>query len=136
LVVAQTARLVINDVAQQGAQLADFQQLVDLLLVFDKSQRHFGIRDRKHAFGCDRILVKRHGDGPQRLGGQHGGVKARPVRADHHHVLSALQAQRVHAAGHALDHLGQRRPAVRLPDAVFLFAHGRSVGPLGGMLQQ
>jgi hypothetical protein len=46
------------------------------------------------------------------------------------------QAGLVQAAGHVLDQARQIRPGQRLPDAVFLLAHGGRRGRAAGMLQQ
>ena len=57
VVLAQTAWVVVVDVAKLWALLADFEQLVDLLLVFHDGEAHFGVVERKHALSGNRILV-------------------------------------------------------------------------------
>ena len=135
-IVAQATRLVINDVRQKRALRPDFQQLVHLLLVFYQRKAHIGIGDGKYAFATYCILVKRNRHSTQRLHCQHRSIKAWTVRTDHHHVLAALQTQLVEAASDFFYQHGHRTPAVRLPDAIFLFAHGSVQWTLAGMLEQ
>ncbi|MNU81777.1 hypothetical protein D3C71_714480 [compost metagenome] len=136
LVVAQAARVVKVDVRNLGALLADLQQLVHLLLVFHQAKAHFGVVEREHTFGPHGVLVQRNRNRAQGLRGQHGGVQAGAVGADHHHVFMALQPGQVQAGGHLLHQPHQVSPAVGLPDAIFFFAQGRGRGALGGMLEQ
>ena len=136
VVVAQAARVVVPDVRELRALRADLQHLVDLLLVLHHTETHLGVVDRKDAFTAHGVLVQRHRNGAQRLGGQHGGVQARAVGADHHHVFAALQAGLVQAAGHRFHQLRHRGPGGGLPDAVFLLAHGRRGGAAFRVFQQ
>ena len=103
VVLAQAARVVVVDVGDLRATLADFDQLIDLLLVFDHRKAHFGVVERKNAFGADRVLVQRNRNRAQRLHGQHGGVQARAVGADDDHVLTAREARLVQSGGQLLD---------------------------------
>ncbi len=135
-VAAQAARVVVVDAFQRRALRADLQQLVHLLLVFHHGKAHFCVVQRKDALSGHRVLVQRHRNGAQRLRCQHGGVQAWPVGADQHQVLAALQACQVQAGRNLLDLHRQLRPAVRLPDAVFLFAQRCGSGALGGVLEQ
>ncbi|MNT45759.1 hypothetical protein D3C72_1823580 [compost metagenome] len=59
-IVAQAARIVVEDVADQRALLAQLQQLVHLLLVFHQAKAHFGVVEREHAFGPHGVLVQRN----------------------------------------------------------------------------
>ena len=136
VVVAQAAWVVVVNVGQLRAALAHLQHLVDLLLVFHEAETHLGIGDREHTLcGC-RVLVQRHGDGPQRLRRQHGGRQARAVGADDDHVFTPLQPGLVQATGQVFHQRGHVGPAAGLPDAVFLLAHGGRTGALGGMFEQ
>ena len=107
-----------------------------MFLVFDHGQTHVGVGDGKNAFGADGVLVKRNRNGAQRLRRQHGGVQARPVGTDDHHVRATRQAGLVQAAGNVLHQGGHAGPAVRLPNAVFLFAHGWRVRALGSVFHE
>jgi hypothetical protein len=107
---------------RRAGTAAQFQQLVDLLLVLDDRETHLGVVDRKHVLGRRGVLVQRHRDRPQALRRQHGGVQARAVVAHHHQVLTAPQARCGQATGHALDQHGQLGPGGGLPDAVDLLA--------------
>ena len=60
VVLAQAARVVVKDMGQLRALGAQFEHLVDLLLVLDHGEAHLGVVDRKHAFGGHRVLVQRH----------------------------------------------------------------------------
>jgi hypothetical protein len=134
-VVAQAARLVVPDVGQMRTAIADLDQLVHLLLVFDDRKRHFRVGDRKHELGRYRVLVQRHRHRAQRLRSEHRGIQAPTVFADHHHMLAALQAGSRQAQRQLAYQLGELSPAQRLPDAVFLLAQRRRIGPLRGVLE-
>ena len=135
-IVAQTARVIKNNVLQGRAALAYFKQLVDLLLVLDDCNTHVGVGDRKHAFSAHGVLVQRHWYGAYRLRRQHGGIQARPVAANHHHVLAATQAKLVQAAGDVCHQSGHAGPTVGLPDTVLFFPHRRGVGTFSRVLEQ
>ncbi|MCY1368114.1 hypothetical protein D9M69_550780 [compost metagenome] len=136
VVVAQAARVVVVDVRELRAAVADFEHLVDLLLVFHHREAHLGVVDREHALGAHGVLVQRHGDRAQRLCGQHGGVEPGPVGPDHHHVFTTPQAGLVQTAGDRLDQLRHGGPGGGLPDAVFLFTHRRRGGAAFRVVQQ
>ena len=121
--------------ADAGALRPNFQQLVDLLLVFNHTKPHLGVVQGKHAFSGHGILVERHGNRAQRLRGQHGGVQTRTVGAHHHQMFTTLQPRLMQATSHVLNHLRHVRPIDGLPNAVFLLAHGGRVGALLGMFE-
>jgi hypothetical protein len=137
VVVAQAARVVVPDALQRAGspRLAHLEHLVDLLLVFDDGHAHFGVVHREDVFGGHRVLVQRHRHGAQRLHGQHRRIQARPVLADDHDVVVALQTGLGQAAGHGAHLGGEVGPGRRLPDAVHLFAQRGRAGALGGVLQ-
>ena len=135
-VLAQAARVVKVNVRNLWALLANLQQLVHLLLVFDDAKSHIGVVERKNALRTHRILVQRDRNSAQRLRGQHGGVQAGAIGANDHHVLVALQPRLVQARCHMLYQACQARPAVALPNAVFFFAQRCGRGALSGMLEQ
>ena len=132
---AHATRVVVIDVGELGALFADFQQLVDLFLVFNHRKAHLRVVDREHAFGRHGILVQGDRNRAQGLGGQHGSVQARAVRAHHHQVLAALQPRLVQARRHAQSHVRELRPRQGLPNAIFFFSHRRGLGPLGSVLE-
>ena len=121
LVVAQSAWVVKINMCQPCTVRANFQQLIDLLLVFHHRKTHIGIVNGKHIFSGDSVLVKRHWNRTQTLYRQHAGVQARAIGPHHDHMFAALQAGLVQATGQALDHLGQGLPCQALPNTVFLF---------------
>ena len=131
---AQAARVVVPDALQQPALGAgpgtQFQQLVDLFLVFDEGPGDLGVLDGESVFGRGRVLVQRHGDGAQTLRGQHAGVQARAVVTDDHGVVAAAQAGSMQATGQLPHQARQLGPGGRLPDAVDLLAQGRRLRPL------
>ena len=133
-VIAQTAWIVVVNVGELGRVLAHLQKLIHLFLVLSERKADLGVIDRKHTFRRDGILVQRHRNGTQRLHRQHGGVQARPVGTDDNHMLAPAQASLVQTCCQLLDHGSHIRPIERLPDAVFLFAHGRSAWALAGVL--
>ena len=124
-VVAQPARVVEPDALQAWALLLQFQQFVDLFLVFDDGPGHLGVVDREGVLLCRRVLVQRHRHRAQRLCGQHRGVEARAVFADDDEVVTALHAGLGQAAGQVTYQQGQIGPGGGLPDAIDLLAQRR-----------
>ena len=135
VVFAQTAWVVVINVCQCGIGFAHFQHFVDLLLVFDHAQTHFGVGHGENTFSCDGVLVQGNWNGTQRLRRQHGGVKTGAVRAHDNHVLAALQACLVQAASHVGHHGGHVLPVDGLPNAIFFFAHGGRLRALSRVLE-
>ena len=119
---------------QLGAVLPDFQQLVDLLLIFHHAEFHIGVVDWKDALGPHRVLIKRDRDRAQSLGRQHRGIQPRAVGTYDHQMIAPRETHLVQAAGQLLHHGGQVGPGQGLPNAIFFLAHGRRGGPLLGML--
>ena len=136
IVVAQTPWLVVPDALKLRALLANFEHLVDLLLILHHAKAHLRVVDRVHALGRHRVLVQGHRDRPQGLSGQHGRIQARSIRADDHQMLAAAQSGLRQAAGQISHQLRHVRPAHGLPDAVLLLAHRRALGVPGGLLQK
>ncbi len=93
VVVTQTARVVVNDVSEFGTLIHDLQQFIDLLLVFDDGNVNAGILQHESHFLSHGILVHRHGNPAEHLGGAHRPVQARAVVADDGDSVSALEAQ-------------------------------------------
>ena len=134
VVAAQTTRIVKVNVGQLRALLANFQQLVDLLLVFGKGKAHLGVVDGEHALQGGCVLVKRNGHSTQRLHRQHGGVQTRPVGTQHHHVVTLAQTGLVQTASQLFHQHGEIGPRKGLPNTVLFFPHGRIERPLSGMV--
>ena len=67
VVVAQAARLVIDDVAQRGQPVGDRQHLVDLLLVLHHRDRDLGVLEHIGHLVGDRVGIDRHRHGAERL---------------------------------------------------------------------
>ena len=109
-VVAQAARIVEPDPRQTRALVAHLDQLVDLLLVLDDGEGDVGVGDREDELAGGSVLVERHRDRAERLGGEHRGVETRPVLADDDEVLAALQPGFGETARERLDELGERAP--------------------------
>ncbi|MCY1533434.1 hypothetical protein D9M68_687590 [compost metagenome] len=108
---------------QGGTLLADFEHLVDLLLVFDDGHADLGVLQHVDHFLGDGVLVERHGNGAQRLRGHHGHVQARTVLADDGHVHAGLDAQRGEAMGDVPDMFRHFGPRKGLPDPQIFFAY-------------
>jgi hypothetical protein len=121
----QPSRVVVPDPGDPRAGGAHLDHLVDLLLVLDDGEGDVGIADREHVLGRGGILVERHRNRAERLCGQHRRVEPRPVLADHHQVLAALQPGFGEAAGQAPDERRELAPGERLPDAEVLLAQRR-----------
>ncbi|MNS93657.1 hypothetical protein D3C72_1278420 [compost metagenome] len=134
-VMAHAAFIVIGDVGDVRIQGLEFEQLVDLLLVFDDGVADFRILQHVGHVGGRCVLVQWHGHAAQALRGQHGPVQAGTVVADDGQVHAALEADGGKAAGqraHFLVHLG---PGPGLPDAQVFFAKCGLVGPYCPVLQ-
>ena len=136
LVIAQAAWVVIDDVRNARTLAADFDHLVDLLLVFHHRKTHLGVVDGEHIFGRHRVLVQGHRNGAQGLGRQHGDGQARAVGTHHHDVLPTAQAGQMQACSHLRGHLRHIGPTVAVPNAIFFFAHGRGLRSLLGLAHQ
>ena len=136
VVVAQAARVVEPDARDPRARGADLDHLVDLLLVLDDREGDVGIADREHVLGRGRVLVEGHRDRAQRLRRQHRRIEARPVLADHHQMLAALQPGLGEAAGHRPDQRRELAPGERLPDAEVLLAQRRRRRAASGVVEQ
>ena len=94
LVVPQAPRVVVDDVLELRALGADVEQLVHLLLVLDHREARLGVVDDELHLLLDGVLVERHRDAAERLGGQHRPVELRAVVADHRGLVAARKAER------------------------------------------
>ena len=117
-VMAHAAFVVIGDVGDVRVQGLEFEQLVDLLLVFDDGVADFRILQHVGHVGGRRVLVQRHRHAAQALRGQHGPVQAGTVVADDGQVHAALEADGGQAAGqraHLVVDLEPRSRSARCP---------------------
>ena len=116
-IVAHAARIVEGDVPDVRVERFEFEQLVDLFLVFDHGEGDFGVFHYIRHVGRRRILVQRHRDAPQALRSQHRPVEARTVVADDGQVHAALKTERRQTAGQGPHFFIDVKPAPGLPDA-------------------
>ena len=122
VVVAQAARVLVDDPFQVRHGFTDLEQLVDLFLVLDDREPDLGIVEDEGHFGGNRVLVHRHRDAAQALDRDHREVQARAVLSDDRQVVAASESRLMQSGGQ-LVHLGQSpRPAPSLPDAEILLA--------------
>ena len=93
VVVAQTACLVIDDLAQALDLVAHRQHLVDLLLVLAHGENHAGmIEDIDHLLG-NRVGIDGNRNATQCLHGCKGPVQPGTVLADDCHLVARLQPE-------------------------------------------
>ena len=136
VVVAQAARLVVDDVLEPGEPVLHREDLVDLLLILDDRELHLGVLQHiGHLFG-DRVGIERHRHGAERLAGAHRPIEPRLVAPDDGVVVAALEPQfgepdreREHLVAHLL-------PGPGLPDAEVLVPHGRAAAAHGGVADE
>ena len=131
-IVPKAARIDIDHDLEPRQPAPDLQELVDLLLVLADGEAGAGMLDDIGELVSHRILVDRHRDAAQRLGGTHRPIQPRPVVADHDQAVAAAEAQIGKAGRQPADLVGDPGPAIGLPDAVFLLAIGRPVGTAPG----
>ena len=133
---AKPARVVEPDVLQPRALRQDFEQLVDLLLVFDDGKADIGVLEHERHFGRHGVLVERHRHAAQGLRRHHGPVQARPVVADDGQAVAALESPCSEAAGENANLARDLSPGPGLPDAQVLLPERRPVGPYPRLVQQ
>ena len=73
---------------------------------------------------CDRVLIHRHRDPAQALGGTHAAVQTRAIVANNGKLIPAFETYGSQAARELAHLLRELAPAPRLPDAVVLLADG------------
>ena len=123
IVVAQAARLVIDQMAQGRDALGDRDHLVDLLLVLHHRDGDLGVLQHVGHLVGDRIRVDRHRHGAEGLARAHRPVKPRPVRTDYGELVAALEPQLLQADREGADVVEHLGPRPGLPDAEVLVAH-------------
>ena len=82
VVIADPARVVVDDQLEMRQPLAQRQDLVDLLLVLGDHDPGLRMVEDISQFGRDRILVDRHCDAAEALRRQLCPIEPRPVVAD------------------------------------------------------
>ena len=127
IVGGEPARLVVDDLLELRQLVGHRDHLVDLLLVLDDGELHFGVLEHVGHLGRHRVLVDRHGDAAHALHGGERGIQPRPVVADDRHRVAALDAELAQADGEQAHLVAQPTPCPGLPDAVVLVAQGRQV---------
>ncbi len=136
VVMAHPARVVVDDVLQLRGLLADFQQLIDLLLILDRRETDGGVVQHEQHFRRHRVLIQRHRHAAQALRGAHHHVEMRAVVADDGEVVAALEAQRRQAARQRAHPFGDAGPAPGLPNAEILLADGGGGPARSGVVEQ
>ena len=136
VIIAEPARLVIDDHAEIGDLFRERKYLVDLFLVLHHGEAYAGMVEHIGELLGDCVGVDRHRNRAQRLEGGDRPVEARPVGADDRHPLAMLHAVRLEADREAAHGLELVLPGPALPDAEILVPHGRKVGKSFGVEQQ
>ena len=123
LVEAKTARFIINDVVDAlGARVLQFQDLVNLFLIFRNSRDDLHFAKKVPEFFERRAGIGRHCIGTKQRNSQHAAIEPRTVIAQNKHCFARLHADffKPSRTGHHL--LGVFRPCGFLPDPTLFFA--------------
>ena len=124
VVVLEAARLVVNDLLKLWHAIGYGDDFIDLLLILDHPERHFGMRQNVGHFVGDRVGIDRHRHGAERLAGAHRPIEPRAIAADNRELVPAFEPKLGKADREGADLLKHLRPRPRLPDAEILVAHG------------
>ena len=124
VVIAQAARVVIDDQLQVRQAVLQRQDLVDLFLVLGDDDRGLGVIEHIGELGRDRVLVDRDGDAAEALRGELRDIEARAVLADDRQLVAAPEALGGEAEREIAHLLPIAPPAIGLPDAAVLLAQG------------
>ena len=132
----QSTRIVVDNVFDRRALLTQIEDLVDLLLVFGKreTRARFVNEVADLIEGC--IRERRHRVSMESAGGQHPGVKSRPVVAEHQHDVARFETQSLKTGCAAKHDIKQFLPRRLLPDTLAFLAHCDTVGKGPGILRQ
>jgi hypothetical protein len=125
VVIAQPARLVVDDMSEAVQAVRHRNDLVDLLLVFGDRDGDLGVLEHVGHLVGNRVRVDRYRHRALRLDGAHGPVEPGSIRAHDGDFVAALEAefgQAEREGAHLIEH---RIPAPGLPDAQILVSHGR-----------
>ena len=135
-VVAHAPRIVIDDVFERRQLILDFEQFVDLLLIFGQGEADACILQHEEHFGADRILIQGHRHATEALHGGHHHVQTGAVVADDGEVVTTLEAHLGQTTGDCADMLGNIGPGPRLPDTEIFLAHRHFLATHLGMIEQ
>ena len=124
IVFPQTPRIEIDHLLECRQPVLHFDDLVDLFLIpGDHEPRAAMIKDISHLFS-HRVLIKRDGDGPTHVSGDHRPIKVGAVAPDDCHVIARRKAQVQQTQRQRFDLIQRLAPRPALPDPEFLFAIG------------
>ena len=79
IVVAESTRLVINNLVEMRHPVGYRQNLVDLLLILRGDKLYIGVSEDIGKLVSHRIRIDRNRDRAQRLRGHHGPIELRPM---------------------------------------------------------
>jgi hypothetical protein len=82
IVMTHASRIVVDDMLQQRHSIHDVQQLVHLLLVLDRGKANGRVLEDEQHFIRHRVLIERHRNAAEALGGAHHHVEMGSVVAD------------------------------------------------------
>ncbi len=125
IVVAQAPRLVVEHLLELGQAIHHRHDLVDLLLILDRGETHFGMGEHVGEFVGDRVGVDRHGDGAEHLHRHLRPIELGPIAADDGDRLAAPHPEPVQADGIGTHDLKRLAPGPSLPNAEILVPHCR-----------
>ena len=140
-VVAQALGVVVDDLVHLAFQLRpDFNQFVNLFLVFGDHKGGVGSADNIEHLFAHRVLIDAHRLCPHRLGSQFGEEPFRTIVADDSHGVFRLETQGMQAQREIFDVVVILLPGNGLPDAVNALAQchfvGGALGVHGEVLRQ
>ena len=89
----QSARVVIDNVFDRRALIAQIEDLVDLLLVFRQHEARARLMHKVADFVQRRVRERRHRITVERARCQHAGIQPWPVIAEHQHHFAGTETQ-------------------------------------------
>ena len=136
VIIAQTARIIIDNLLNLGAFRLHFHDFINLLLIFGQHHMHPGMIKHILQFFGDHVFVKRNRDSPQALRGTHTPVKLRSVGAYNAEFVATLKADCGQPIGKGKNLVLHLKPAPGLPDPKLFFTHSRVIAAACSMMQQ
>jgi hypothetical protein len=136
VVVAQAARLVIENDAQLRHMILDRQQLVHLLLILHDREADLGVTEHIGHLVRDGVGVDGHRNGAKPLRCEYGPVHGRAVLADHGDGRAAFEAEVAQTRRIGADGFGHLAPCPCVPDTQILMPHRGTVRPHTSVLAQ
>ncbi len=136
VVIAKPAFFVVEHLLQLGQPRHHRLKLVDLLLVLDRGETHFGMGEHIGKLIGDGIGIDRHRNRAQHLPRHHRPIEHGAVGADHRDGLTAPEAKPMQAdriGSNDVEHLG---PGPSLPNAEVFVPHGGSLAEQFGVANQ